>query len=61
MADEADQTSQEAPKAPATIPADAIKAILAEYEHDFIGKAHEIVQGLKALVHAAENVVEGAQ
>jgi hypothetical protein len=42
------------PAAPAVIFAADVEALLAEYEHDFIGKAHEIVQGLKSLIANAK-------
>jgi hypothetical protein len=40
------------------IPVSVVKELLAQYEHDFIGRAHEIVQGIKDLVAKAEAEVE---
>lgn len=52
MADEA-----ETPAVPASVPVSELKALLAEWEHDFVGRAYEIVQGVKALAADAEAVV----
>lgn len=54
-------------KAKAVVEVDAIKAILDEHAHDFIGRAYQIVSALKALVPKAEqgtaalaeNIAEG--
>lgn len=40
------------------IPVSEVKALLEEFGHDFIGKAHEIVQGLKSMIAKAEGAVE---
>jgi hypothetical protein len=53
MADEAS-----IPAAPASVPVSELKALLAKWEHDFIGRAHEIVQGVKSLIVDAEAAVE---
>lgn len=55
MADEAN-TPEPAP----TVSVEEIEALLDKYSHDFIGKAHEIVQGLKSLVFLAKHGVEVA-